>query len=830
VTDWRTLLDTSELTLDDVKERLPLEWVILEAGVVLERREDGRLVGICPFHLDSNPSFAVFGEDLQRCGCWSCDFSNGDVFDFIGRWKALDFRASLKEAIALLRRYEATASSWTPAPAPTRQVVDPEVLAAKARAAYQLAGSDLRVLGGFLVAKGIPVPAQFLHESWWVGALDSETILVPHLVDREDRLQVTAYKTRTARTHLYSAAGSRFEDLYGAWRDQGREEIILCEGESDAWLLSYLFPDSDVVALPAGANQPPKPEWVDRFRHREVVILTDADGPGRAAAKRWHEALVPLARSVRIAALEDGADACSTQLDLSRVVRDAVEVPLWTGQVRVSPEGTHYVRTNTGQPVNNWAIRPTRLVAMDEGGSAIEGVLQGTRETVVITGDDMSMESAARRWSLRHDRVWLGTTKDAQALWEYLLREGPFLARGEGTTVAGWHDGHFVLPGRTTGPRHWVYVPPVTEPDVPRLVGALNGPIETGRRALLAGLSLHQPAVVSPIAAWLASAPLRALFRTFPPLAVVGGAGSGKTTLVAEMLRIFGWSGLEHNITSTTPYGVAAMVSATNGVPVWFDEYRRGARRDTKEAFDQALRDAWTASAAVRGGTKSNASSLATFRVSAPLIVSGEDAFSETSHGERLVIVTVNRGGRSVDALEYLRRHPASVGDAYAHWLVEGWHAGTLPRVQTPDADRPSQARYALEFGWALLERFAGEVLNAELPDLDLTRVEQERDEVLAVPPILDAVAWALFEVDRRGNPLAWVQENDVIVRVRSLVAESRREALVELPGGERATTSWLREEFPSRRERTPYGLALRLVGVRKLIEAIGTEPAEPTE
>ena len=38
-----------------------------------------RLVGICPVHNDTNPSFAVFGENHEMCGCYPCDYK-GDVF------------------------------------------------------------------------------------------------------------------------------------------------------------------------------------------------------------------------------------------------------------------------------------------------------------------------------------------------------------------------------------------------------------------------------------------------------------------------------------------------------------------------------------------------------------------------------------------------------------------------------------------------------------------------------------------------------------------------------------------------------------------------------
>ena len=65
-----------ESKLAALRSRLP-EY-IAAAGVEL-RGNGNRLIGKCPMHEDSSPSFAVFGSNHETCGCHPCGFT-GDVF------------------------------------------------------------------------------------------------------------------------------------------------------------------------------------------------------------------------------------------------------------------------------------------------------------------------------------------------------------------------------------------------------------------------------------------------------------------------------------------------------------------------------------------------------------------------------------------------------------------------------------------------------------------------------------------------------------------------------------------------------------------------------
>ena len=75
-----------------VREASPLDQIIAEYGVAL--RKDGRnFTALCPFHKEKTPSFKVDPE-RGTFRCFGCG-ENGDVFSFVQKIDALDFRGAL---------------------------------------------------------------------------------------------------------------------------------------------------------------------------------------------------------------------------------------------------------------------------------------------------------------------------------------------------------------------------------------------------------------------------------------------------------------------------------------------------------------------------------------------------------------------------------------------------------------------------------------------------------------------------------------------------------------------------------------------------------------
>jgi DNA primase len=82
---------------DDLKERVRDAIDIVDlVGTYLSLRRAGKsMVGLCPWHEDSRPSFHV-NPERQTFRCWVCNIG-GDVFSFLMRMERLEFREALEQ-------------------------------------------------------------------------------------------------------------------------------------------------------------------------------------------------------------------------------------------------------------------------------------------------------------------------------------------------------------------------------------------------------------------------------------------------------------------------------------------------------------------------------------------------------------------------------------------------------------------------------------------------------------------------------------------------------------------------------------------------------------
>jgi len=869
VTDWGNLLEGASpkqaVDIKDVKRSLPLEWVVLHAGIVLEPDGTGRMVGLCPFHEDTTtPSFAIFQlpDDeipMARAGCWSCDFHGGDLYDFLERLHQVPAPQAVQLAGQLLAEFRAD-TTWTTRAAEVsamqRPKADPADLIAYARQAQSFALHNPTAIARLIDERANNrqepgwqgMSPQFLIDFWKLGVEDDWEVVVPHLSKDDNQITVCmGVKTRTARSPLISRGGSDLSRLYGEFQLMGHKRIVLVEGESDAWCTSYALQGQgvDVLALPAGANASPRERWLDLFNGKEVVLAFDGDRAGRVASRRWWWALFNRMRlgqrnmgpdSLTVATLPDGKDLSSVN-DLVRTLMEAGPVPPPGGNVSRARDLNVYIRTTPAKKededdvetvISNWAMEPLReLVLDDDGTKGYEGMVNG--RDVLLRSSDLASEATMKHWSAGVGGNWTGTSKDAQNLLGTLQSEGPFLARGRACSVVGWHDRNFVLPTGYIGPDYWRYLPPPAS-----IAAAMKTlrvtPGDWDPRAIPLMRDLNRHNVTDPILAWLFAAPLRSHFPVFPFLAITGVSGNGKTAMTEAMLEALGWK-IKTTLTNSTPHGVQSFAGATNGIPVWFDEYRAAAREDSKTQLDQVLRDAYDGAPSFKGGgSGDNRLSLTAMPTDAPIIVTGEDAFQETSHFERMILVKLDKKDRNQQAFRELKTlETTGMGYTYLRWLVDAFNDGLLPSLAVRlEQGRVNVNRQILGIGWELARTFYAAVTGDDLGEPDFSKYQQDLDTELATDPFINAMVWARYEPPGFGQaPMVWFDGQDVCVRVEELVSSVKRKGVFVLPGGLRAFENYLEVEWNGRPDLHPTaGRVFKLVGqVGRLNGAASPDP-----
>lgn len=832
--DWRQLADRYSLTIEQVKERLPLEWVVaVAAGIHLVENGEGRTQGVCPFHADTNPSLDVYGYG-DRWGCFPCGRA-GDVFDFIGEyWELQSFGARFEKSLELLQSFGEEDAGWQgliEKAGPVTPVTVVELSKEVEAAQHVMERQTTKPIKDLLERKRITqIDLDWLKRTWRLGVTMKNEVMAPYW-DVEGGL--ISYKTRVpSRGGWYARKGARLTSLYGEWQMVGAQaeaDIWLCEGETDTWLASWLIRGQGVaLGLPSGAGATIRDEWIEHMRGKRVTVVMDADISGRNAARRWWEQLHMVAREVTITFPE--SDLCESKHPL-RVLSSGKVVTAVSGFIVARGDGRVYQEVTArgvGAALSNFTLQATKRIQYRDslGAVAMEGYEghfadQAGQEVRIRTSD---MQSAAdmRRWASEYGRSWYGSSpKHPQALQDQLQAQAPFLKEEIAVPVAGlwgYETGHsvFVLPlgsggsvGSAIGREKWSFAEGLAKYDIGGRY-LLQDRDHFDVQVLKSLMKMHERGIMTPIIAWMTAAPLRSLVREFPPLAVLGGSGSGKTSLtLAVMKEFWGWQGSEQNLTNTTPYAAKQASAASNGLPMWFDEYRRGARKDTFTAMGQIIRDSWTGGVSTRGGVGDDLSRIEVTAAIAPLVLSGEAELEERSHQDRVIVVRLGVGGKQPSELLRVMDDVSGSGGGVLGRRLIAWQLRLLdegdPLVAAGGParmDRQAQGEAVLEWGWEMWKRFLSEEFGVEVAwDLDLGVVATQRRESQETPEI-EALIECLqqrekWRLDDR-TPVAWVEDeaSDVVcVRQQAFYNAASRMGYV-LPGGPGGAMGVLKDQF----------------------------------
>lgn len=737
---------------------LPIGYVLQKHGISFSEIS-GKLSALCPFHADAEESFDVFGENLEFWGCHPCYGGlGGDVIDLIRAFEGLSTNETPR-AIEIATSYLAdmTTDGYTgPTQGQQRKQFDVQKAEKFVTRAWNEANIDL--LDAFCQLKSLPFDGKYLHEVFGVGTW-VDWIIIPYY-DSEGKL--AAYKRRTLTTKPNAKGGTQFDSLfYNHWRlsDDTNRSVVIAEGESDNWTVFHAVGEEfDVIGLPTGAGdikEHKEPPQAHLLTGRKVVLAFDGDDSGRAARQAWYAALNSYQCEVYFAPVPDGKDMCTVE-NPAEIIRSATRTLVQAPTEIGINKGAGYVRfakseNSENSKLSNWYFTPNRELVGDDG-VAYEGHIEPGRNEAVLTSFDLKSKGRTIDWSTKQRRYWAGSDRDSQLILGLLQAQGPFIMSGRMSSIAGLNENHFVFPSGKIGPDYWKYVRPTSDVHLQTKI-FLKADGEWDTQQVHSLRNLHKQTVMDPILAWLAIAPLRSLLNEFPPLSITGSSGTGKTTLTEAVVQTFTSSLIANNLTSTTKHALFAYLGCTNAFPVWFDEYRPGARKDAIITLEQIIRDAFTGQESSKGGlNRENWAEVVSVAMRAPLIVSGEDSFNEVSHTERMILIVLPMEGRNPDALREVRAW-GDTGFAYNYltWLQKGLMDNSLPEIvnySTGPSELPARQRInmgVLELGWKLLTKFMNDH-GDYLTDPDFSLIMNEAVEATKHDPIEDAIRWALNE------------------------------------------------------------------------------------
>jgi 5S rRNA maturation endonuclease (ribonuclease M5) len=254
--------------ISEIKARNPIELIIGKA--VALKRKSGALMGCCPFHDESNASFAVY-EDTQRYYCFGCGVS-GDVIDFIRATQGV----GLPEALRILGGTTFDAFNVLVKPVPREK---PSVTADRFRVRYeQLFAQPDAGFTGRVAELGVSPDSWKALGAVWSGKKDAWV-----LPFRNDSFAIVGFQFRALSGFKWTMEGSHLGLFIP--RAKVQDEVYIAEGASDCAALLTL--GVYAIARPAAfACHDMLEDFITRQKIKRAIIVTDFDPQWQKEKKR----------------------------------------------------------------------------------------------------------------------------------------------------------------------------------------------------------------------------------------------------------------------------------------------------------------------------------------------------------------------------------------------------------------------------------------------------------------------------------------------------------------------------------------------------------------
>ena len=308
----------------------------------------------------------------------------------------------------------------------------------------------------------------------------------------------------------------------------------------------------------------------------------------------------------------------------------------------VTVDGIDKPRTLT-----NFVLRPTMRINMPEGEVLRADVVtdRTTLKHVDFPRDAWNSKAKFADRIPSYDAAYYGNDYDIAKM----IRAADILQtpRKNGTKVLGYHNGLWVTRDSVISKDGILDDPPtVYVNNGSSLEDFVSyGTNDTNSLSEICELlpRINEFEAIIPIIGWYFATPfasrIRKLRGHFPLLFGWGTRGAGKTETVRLMQELFGVVSEPYSITKTT-FTLTRLLSATNGVPVFLDEYKPyDMKKWQVRDIERKIRTLYTGEVEERGSADL---SVNKYVLVAPVAIVGEQAPTEPAIMERIILVNFN--------------------------------------------------------------------------------------------------------------------------------------------------------------------------------------------